>query len=60
MGGQILAFARQNVFFLLILALLVGGFLALRTRGNTFASLSEFDVLISSGQPVVAEFYSNT
>jgi hypothetical protein len=60
MGGQVLAFARQNALFLVVLALLVVAFLALRTRGSTFGSLSEFDALISSGQPVVAEFYSNT
>lgn len=60
MGAQILAFARQNALFLVVLALMVGAFLALRTRGSTFGSLSELDALISSGQPVVAEFYSNT
>jgi hypothetical protein len=60
MNGQVLAFLRQNALFLIMLAVLVGGFLALRTRGSTFDALSEFDVLISSGQPVVVEFYGNT
>jgi hypothetical protein len=59
MSGQILAFVRQNALFLIVLGLLVAAFLALRTRGSTLGSLSEFDALISSGQPVVAEFYSN-
>ena len=51
---------RENALFLGFLAVLVVGFLVLRTRGSKLASLDEFDALIGGGQPVVAEFYSNT
>ena len=51
---------RENALFLGFLAVLVVGFLVLRTRGSKLESLEEFDALISGGQPVVVEFYSNT
>jgi hypothetical protein len=51
---------RENALFLGFLAVLVVGFMVLRTRGTNLASLEEFDALIASGQPVLVEFYSNT
>jgi hypothetical protein len=51
---------RENALFLGSLAVLVAGFLVLRTRGSGLASLDELDALISGGQPVLVEFYSNT
>jgi hypothetical protein len=51
---------RENALFLGFLAVLIVGFLVLRTRGSSLASLKEFDALIAGGQPVVVEFYSNT
>jgi hypothetical protein len=53
-------FVRENSLFLLVLALLVGAFLVFRTKGTKFGSLDEFDTTITSGQPVVVEFFGNT
>jgi len=55
-----MAFLRENALFLAFLAVIVIGFLFLRTRGAKLASVDQFDALIAEGQPVVVEFYSNT
>lgn len=60
MNAKVVNLLRENALFLGFLAVLVVGFLVLRTRGSKFASLDEFDALIGDGQPVVIEFYSNT
>ena len=57
---KVMSLLRENALFLGFLAVLVAGFLVFRTKGTQFASLDEFDALITSGQPVVVEFYSNT
>jgi hypothetical protein len=41
-------------------ALMVGGYVFLRTPGDDLASTAEFDALVSAGVPTVVEFYSNT
>jgi hypothetical protein len=60
MNQQIAHFLRENALFLSVMAALLGGFFLLRTRGTELASTDEFTTLISSGQPAVVEFYSNT
>lgn len=60
MSAKVINLLRENALFLGFLAVLVVGFLVLRTRGSDLASLEEFDALIAGGQPVVVEFYSNT
>ena len=60
MGEQIMSFFRENTLFIILLLVLAGGFIFLRTKDSNLASLSEFDTLITSGQPVVVEFFSNT
>ena len=55
-----MAFLRENALFLGFLAVLVVGFVVLRTRGTKLTSVDEFDALIGQGEPVVVEFYSNT
>jgi hypothetical protein len=60
MNAKWISLLRENGLFLGFLAVLVVGFLVLRTRGSNVASLAEFDALIAGGQPVVVEFYSNT
>jgi hypothetical protein len=60
MDAKIFSLLRENALFLAVLLVLVGGFVFLRTRGTRLASIDEFDALISSGQPAVVEFYSNT
>ena len=58
--SAMLNFLRENALFLGFLAVLVAGFLVLRTRGSKLESVDEFEALIGQGQPVVVEFYSNT
>lgn len=53
-------FVRQNALVLLVLAILIGLFFVLRTRGTAVASVDELQALLAGGQPVVVEFYSNT
>jgi UPF0716 family protein affecting phage T7 exclusion len=60
LAAQVTSLLRENALFLLVLLTLVAGFLLLRTRGADLGSLDEFDQLVSSGQPAVVEFYSNT
>ena len=60
MNPKVMNLLRENALFLGFLAVLIVGFLVLRTRGSRLASLDEFDALIAGGQPVVVEFYSNT
>jgi len=60
MNAKLISLLRENALFLSFLAVLVIGFLFLRTRGTRLASLEEFDALIAGGEPVVVEFYSNT
>jgi hypothetical protein len=60
MNAKVFGLLRENALFLTVLVVLVGGFLFLRTRGSNLGSVDEFETLISGGQPVVVEFYSNT
>jgi hypothetical protein len=53
-------FLRENWLFLLVLGGLVAGFLWLRTPSSAVASVEQVDALLSSGQPTLIEFYSNT
>jgi hypothetical protein len=55
-----LNFLRENALFMGFLAVLVVGFVVLRTRGDKLNSVNEFDSLVGQGEPVVVEFYSNT
>jgi hypothetical protein len=57
---QVTRFMRENGLFVLVLLVIFGAFLLLRTKGTKFASLDEFDAVIASGQPIVLEFYGNT
>jgi len=50
---------RQNWALLLVLGLLAGAWLFLRTPADP-VSLDGFHQEIRSGQPVVVEFFSNT
>jgi hypothetical protein len=50
---------RENWFVILVIAGVLGVFLALRTPGSAVSSTSEVDALLQSGQPTLVEFYSN-
>ena len=60
MNAKVLGLLRENALFLTVLVVMLGGFLFLRTKGTKLGSVDEFETLISGGQPVVVEFYSNT
>ena len=51
---------RENWLFLLILGGIVIAFLALRTPASAVGSVEEVNSMLSSGQPTLVEFYSNT
>jgi hypothetical protein len=60
MNEQVMTFVRENGLFLAVLLGLVAAFVLLRTKGTQLASVNELDALLSKGQPVVVEFFSNT
>ena len=45
---------------ILVIAVMVGGYLFLRTPGDELASTAEFDAQVTDGTPTLVEFYSNT
>jgi hypothetical protein len=53
-------FWRENWSVILLIAVMVGGYLFLRTPGDELASTAEFDARVTSGTPTLVEFYSNT
>jgi hypothetical protein len=53
-------FWRENWSVILLIAVMVGGYLFLRTPGDELASTAEFDAQVASGTPTLVEFYSNT
>jgi len=53
-------FWRENWLVILVIAVMVGGFLYLRTPGDELDSTAEFDAQVTGGTPTVVEFYSNT
>ena len=56
----ILQIIRGNIIIIVVIASLITGYFLLRTSPSDIASLEELQTLISSGQPVLVEFYSNT
>jgi hypothetical protein len=53
-------FYRENWSVILLIAMMVGGYLFLRTPGDELASTAEFDAQMAGGTPTLVEFYSNT
>jgi multidrug resistance efflux pump len=53
-------FWRENWLVILVIAVMVGGYLFLRTPGDELTSTAEFEAQVTSGTPTVVEFYSNT
>jgi hypothetical protein len=60
MNQQLAIFVRENALFLIVLLGIVAAFVLLRTKGSDVNSVTELDEMLSSGQPAVVEFYSNT
>jgi hypothetical protein len=53
-------FWRENGLVILVIAVMIGGYLFLRTPGDELASTAEFEAQVTAGAPTVVEFYSNT
>jgi hypothetical protein len=53
-------FWRENWLVTLVIAVMIGGYLFLRTPGDELASTAEFEAQVTAGTPTVVEFYSNT
>lgn len=58
--GDVASFFRHNIVAILIIAAIVAGYFIFRTAPSDVASIAELDTHLSSGQPVLIEFYSNT
>jgi hypothetical protein len=53
-------FWRENWLVILVIAVMIGGYLFLRTPGDELASTAEFEAQVTASTPTVVEFYSNT
>jgi len=51
---------RENWLTIFVLALVMAGYVFLRTPGDEVGSTATFDEQVSSGRPTLVEFYSNT
>jgi hypothetical protein len=56
---QFAAWVKANWLLLILLALMVGAFIFLRSKPSDVASVDELNGLLSAGQPTVVEFYTN-
>ena len=59
LGYQLLNWARVNWAFLLIVAIIAGAFIFLRSTPSPVNTLPQLNGLLAKGQPTVIEFYSN-
>jgi hypothetical protein len=53
-------FLRENWMIILVLVLILGGYVFLRTPGDDLASTAAFEAISTDGTPLLVEFYSNT
>ena len=53
-------FWHENWSVILVIAVMVGGYLVLRTPGDKLASTATFEAQVAAGTPTLVEFYSNT
>jgi hypothetical protein len=53
------AMGRENWLTILVIALLVIGYLSLRTQPSDVGTADEFLASLSAGQPTVIAFYNN-
>jgi len=51
---------RENWMIILVFAVIVVGYVFLRTPGDDLASTAVFDAQSTDGTPMLVEFYSNT
>ena len=53
-------FIRRNIVAIIIVLGLIAGYFFFRTAPSDVASVAELEAMMTSGQPVALEFYSNT
>ena len=53
-------FWKENWLVIVVITLMVGGYLFLRTPGDEMTSTAAFDAQVTGGTPTVVEFFSNT
>lgn len=58
--SQVLKLAKENLFYIGLVALVVVGLVVLRTSATPVASMDELDAMLASGTPTIIEFFSNT
>jgi hypothetical protein len=58
-GTHLLSWVRVNWVFLLVVAIIAGTFLFLRSTPSQVSTLPQLNGLLAKGQPTVIEFYSN-
>lgn len=56
---RLLPLLRENLLLIIIVALLAGAYLFLRTSESNVASLAALDERLAAGKPTLLEFYSN-
>ena len=54
-----MTWVRMNWIPLLVLMLVLGAFIFLRTRASNIEDASELSAVLHDGKPTVVEFYSN-
>ena len=57
---RLLQLAKHNLGFLILIAIIGGAYLSLRTPASDIASEEQFAALFTAGRPVLVEFFSNT
>jgi hypothetical protein len=60
MGQKLLGMWRENRTTIIVIAVLVAGYLFLRTSPSEIGSPAEFQANLRQGRPTVVYFYSNT
>jgi hypothetical protein len=58
-GLLFLNWVKTNWGLLLFLIILVSAFILLRSQPSNIGSASELEAILTDGEPVVLEFYSN-
>lgn len=50
---------QENWLMILVVAVLIGGYVFLRTPGDGIESTEAFDTMVTDGTPTLVQFYSN-
>ena len=53
-------FLKQNLAPIIVILVLILAYFLLRNRPSPVSSVEEFNAVVTSGKPVVVEFFSNT